>query len=150
MRPFWFFWAIAFSLTPTAFAQQQQSDIDAVKAAVAAYHAAIGTLDISKMEPLWAHDANVMLINPRDKSIAIGWDAVKKDWETNWSNYSELKVTQADGPHVQVKGDVAWSTGIANAVVKMKAGETINAPTFETDVFEKRGNHWLLVWHTAA
>ena len=30
--------------------------------------------DIAKMEPLWVHDANVMLINPRDKAVSIGWD----------------------------------------------------------------------------
>ena len=129
----------------TSFAQEAD-----IKAAVNAYHAAIGTLDISKMDSLCAHDANVMLINPRDKSIAIGWDAVKKDWEANWSNYSALKVTQVDGPHIAVKGDVAWSTGIARAEVKMKDGNTVNAPTFETDVFEKHGNQWLLVLHTAA
>lgn len=57
----------------------QQSDIDSVKAAVAAFHAALGTLDVSKMDPLWAHDAYVMVIQPRDKSISVGWDAVKKD-----------------------------------------------------------------------
>ena len=33
----------------------QEADI---KAAVDAYHAALGLLDLSKMEPLWAHDAN--------------------------------------------------------------------------------------------
>ena len=43
----------------------QQPDTDQVKAAIDAYHAAIGSLDIAKMEPLWAHDANVMLVNPR-------------------------------------------------------------------------------------
>lgn len=129
----------------TSFAQEAN-----VKAAVNAYHAALDSLDISKMESLWAHDANVMLVNPRDKSIAIGWDAVKKDWETNWNNYSALKVTQLDGPHIVVKGDVAWSTGIAHAEVKMKDGNTVSAPTYETDVFEKRGNQWLLVLHTAS
>ena len=50
----------------------QQSDIDAVKAAIAAYHAALGTLDVAKMDPLWAHDAGVMLVNPPDKSISVG------------------------------------------------------------------------------
>jgi ketosteroid isomerase-like protein len=71
----------------------QQSDIDSVKAAVAAYHAAIGSLDMSKMDPLWAHDAYVTAIQPRDKTISIGWDAVKKGWETLPNVWSELKIT---------------------------------------------------------
>jgi hypothetical protein len=56
----------------------QQADIDSVKATVEAYHAAIGSLDMSKMDPLWAHDAYVTVIQPRDKGISVGWDAVKK------------------------------------------------------------------------
>lgn len=127
----------------------QQSEIDDVKAAVEAYHAALELLDVSKMDPLWAHDAYVMLVNPADKSISVGWDAVKKRWESTFNSDSELKVTQADGPHIHVSGDVAWSTGLANAVVKPKAGNAFNAPTFETDVFVKRGSRWLLVSHTA-
>jgi len=101
------------------------------------------------MDPLWAHDATVILLNPRDKKISVGWDAVKKNWEDAGNFWSELKVTQADGPYIQVKGDVAWSMGIANAVGKSKAGAAINAPTAETDVFEKRSGKWLLVSHTA-
>ena len=133
--------------TATGTSYGEEADI---KAAVDAYHTALGTLDISKMEPLWAHDPNVMLVNPRDTSITVGWDAVKNNWETAWTNYSSLKVTQLDGPHVVVKGDVAWSTGIANAVLTLKTGNTITAPTFETDVFEKRGSQWLLVSHIAS
>src|SRR5271169_4419284 len=60
----------------------QEADI---KAAVDAYHGALGSLDVSKMEPLWAHDANVILINPADRSISVGWEAVKKDWEAQFN-----------------------------------------------------------------
>ena len=127
----------------------QQADIDSVKAATAAYHAAIGSLDVSKMDPLWAHDAYVTLINPGDKSISVGWDAVRKDWESDLNLDSELKVTQKDGPYIRVDGNLAWSTGIASAVGKPKAGGTINTGVFEADVFEKRGNQWLLVSHAA-
>jgi ketosteroid isomerase-like protein len=146
MLRFWVISAIvAASLTTSAFAQEAE-----VKAAIDAYHAALGSLDISKMEPLWAHEPYVMLVNPRDKSITIGWDAVRKNWETSWQQYLELKVTQADGPHIHVNGDAAWSIGIANATIKPKAGDTITAPTLETDVFVNRGGKWLLVSHVAS
>lgn len=127
-----------------------QTDIAAVKAAISSFHAALGALDIAKMEPLWAHNATVMLINPRDKSVTIGWDAVKKNWETVFSFWSELNVTQAAGPYVRVDGDVAWSTGVANVKGKPKTGSPVNAPTFETDIFQKQGGEWQLVSHTAS
>jgi ketosteroid isomerase-like protein len=124
----------------------QEADI---KAAVDGYHAALGSLDVSKMEPLWAHDASVILINPADRSISVGWDAVKKGWEAQFNFLSDLKVTQADGPHVSVKDDVAWATGIVNAVAKSKTGADVGGLVYESDVFEKREGRWLLVSHTA-
>lgn len=123
-------------------AQAQEADI---KAAINSFHAALGSLDVSKMEPLWAHDANVISIQPRDKSISVGWDAVKKDWENTFGHNSELKVTTIAGPYIQVSGDVAWATSIEEAIIKTKTGETFNAPTYDTMVFEKRGSQWLLV-----
>ena len=125
-------------------------DIAAVKAAISSFHAALGALDIAKMEPLWAHNATVMLINPRDKSVTIGWDDVKKNWEAVFNFWSELNVTQAAGPYVRVDGDIAWSTGVANVKGKPKTGSPVNAPTFETDVFQKQGGEWQLVSHTAS
>jgi ketosteroid isomerase-like protein len=124
----------------------QESDI---KAAVEAYHAALGSLDVSKMEPLWAHDANVILINPADRSVSVGWEAVKKDWEAQFNFLSDLKVTQVDGPHISVEGNFAWATGIAKAAAKSKTGADVGGLVFESDVFEKRDGGWLLVSHTA-
>ena len=45
--------------------QENQTDVSAVKDTISKIHAAISSLDISKMEPLWFHNAYVMLvINP--------------------------------------------------------------------------------------
>jgi ketosteroid isomerase-like protein len=128
----------------------QQSAADEVKAAIDAYHAAISALDMAKMASLWVQDASVMLVNPRDKSISVGWNAVKKSWEAVPNVWSELRVTQAEGPNIRVQGNIAWSIGIASVVGKTKSGAAVNAPTLETDVFEKRGGRWLLVSHTAS
>ena len=132
----------------SAFAQQ--SDVDAVKAANATYLAAIGSLDIKKMEPLWAHESYVTLIAPGDKSISVGWDAVKKNWEDGpFKNDTELKVTAVDGPRIHVNGNVAWATGINHADGKLKNGNSFSGDTFNTQVYEKQGGRWLSVSNTA-
>ena len=59
-----------------------QSDMDDVKTVVAAYHAALSALDAPRMEALWVQDDSVMDIEPSDKSISLGWDAVKKNFES--------------------------------------------------------------------
>jgi len=127
------------------------ADADDVKAAVDAYHAALSALDAPKMEALWAHDGTVMDIEPNDKVISRGWDAVKKNFETEFAGLAQLKLEQKDGPHIQVKGDVARSIGIANAATLQPKGGPVlsNVQTYETDVFEKRDGKWLLVSHVA-
>jgi hypothetical protein len=39
-----------------------------------------------------------------------------------YSGVSELKLTQTDGPHIQVKGDGAWSMGMVNAQGEIQVG----------------------------
>jgi len=129
-------------------AMAQQSEIEKVKAALDAFGAALSARDMGKMEAVWAHDPDAMLINPRDKSVAVGWDEIKKRWEAVFSAWSELKVTRTAGP-IRISGNIAWATGIAEVVGKTKAGVEQNAPTLSSDVFEKRGDKWLMVSHSA-
>lgn len=128
----------------------QQSAIDEVKAAVEAYHTALVSLDAAKMAPLWAHEETVMLINPRDKAVVIGWDAVPKAWEETFAPEAELKITQESGPYIRVVGDAARATGIVKSEIKLKPGQAITASTFQTDIFEKRSGKWLIVAHVAS
>jgi hypothetical protein len=60
---------------------QQQSDTDKIKATLEAFQVAISSKDIRKMDDVWAHDSYVMSVNPRDKAVSIGWDAVRKNWK---------------------------------------------------------------------
>ena len=124
----------------------QQADI---KGAIDGFHAALTSLDMKKMEPIWAHESYVMLINPSAKNISVGWEAVKKNWEATFNGLGELKVTQTDGPNIHVNGDVAWATGLVSAQLKTKTGAAVTENVFETDVFEKHGGGWQLVSHTA-
>ena len=125
----------------------QQSDADKVKAAIDGFHTAISSLDIRKMDDVWAHEPYAMVVNPRDKTVTVGWDAIRKNFEgTVFQFWSELKVTGRDAPTIHINGETAWATGIAVASGKPKAGgDAINAPTFESAVFEKRGDRWLIV-----
>jgi ketosteroid isomerase-like protein len=125
----------------------QQTDTEQLQAAIKTLHAAISSLDVSKIEPLWAHTNYVMSKTPPDKSISVGWDAVKKDWEADLNPVSELNVTEVEGggPYIHVNGDVAWALGIYPSVGKFKTDAAINVLVAETVVFEKQGGKWLLV-----
>ena len=127
-------------------ASAQQSEADRVKAALDGFHAALGSLDVNQVGEFWVHEPYVRAINPRDKSISVGWEAVRKSYEATFGFWSELKVSQKDEAHVRVNGDVAWVDGITMASGKPKAGDPIaGVLNFETCVLEKRDGRWLLV-----
>jgi ketosteroid isomerase-like protein len=137
-------------LSGTERSSARPSDIEKVKAAIDAYHAAIESRALSKIEPLWDHEPNVTLVNPGSKTIYVGWDSAKKNWESDLAAYSELKITKLEGPYVQTKGRTAWSTGLVTASFKSKTGESKTVTVLETDVFVRRHGAWLLVTHTAS
>jgi ketosteroid isomerase-like protein len=130
---------------------QQRSDSDNVKAAVNAFHAALSNLDIGKMQNVWAQEPYVVLINPRDKAPAIGWDAVKKDWQDGvFGFWAELKLSPKQAPHIHVDQTTAWTTGVVGVEGKNKGGQTLSFTIIETQVYEKRGDRWLMVSHHAS
>src|SRR5262245_42319610 len=44
-------------------------------------HTAISSLDIRKMDDVWPHEPYAMAVNPRDKTVTVGWDAIRKNFE---------------------------------------------------------------------
>ena len=130
-----------------AHAIAQQSDPDMVKAALDAFYAALSARDMGKMDAVWAHDVDATLVNPRDKSISVGWDAIKKNWDVVFGSWSELKVTRTGGP-IRVSGNVAWAMGSADVAGKTKDGAPVTFTALNTDIIEKRGDKWLMVSHS--
>ena len=123
------------------------SDLDDVKAAVDANHAAIASLDIGKIDAVWAHDSTVIDKEPVAKNITVGWEGTRKKFENMVATAAEVSITQAEGPHIQVQGDLAWSAGMVKADGKTKAGERQSGVILEADVFKKQDGRWLLVSH---
>ena len=126
------------------------SDADDVKATIDEFHAALTALDLAKMDAVWAHDDRVMDKEPVAKAVTLGWEATRKNFEGLFGATAELKVTQAEGPHIQVQGDVAWAMGVAFAGQKLKTGQVFGVAVFEADVFKKQDGRWLYVSHATS
>jgi ketosteroid isomerase-like protein len=126
------------------------SDADDVKAAVDGYHAAISSLDLAKIEAVWAHDDTVIDKEPSDKTITVGWEGTRKNYEGMIAAVSQVSIAQVEGPHIQVRGDLAWSAGMAKSDAKLKTGQPAGGVILESDVFKKQDGHWLLVSHVTS
>ena len=126
------------------------SDADDVKATINEFHAALTALDLAKMDAIWAHDDRVMDKEPFAKAATLGWEGTRKNFEGLFGATAELKVTQAEGPYIQVQGGVAWATGVAFAAQKLKTGQVFGLAVFEADVFKKQDGRWLYVSHATS
>jgi ketosteroid isomerase-like protein len=126
------------------------ADADDVKATIDEFHAALGALDIAKIDAVWAHDDRVMNKEPVAKTVTLGWEGTRKNFQGLFDATAELTVTQVEGPHIQVQGDTAWAMGIAFAGQKLKTGQVFGLAVFEADVFKRQNGRWLYVSHAAS
>src|SRR5262249_21081272 len=130
---------------------QQRSDSDNVKAAIDAFHAALSNLDIGRMQNVWAQEPYVFLINPRDRAPAVGWDAVKKDWHDGvFGFWAELMLLPKQAPLIHINQGMASTTGVMGVEGKNKSGQALSFTIIETQVYEKRGDRWLIISHHAS
>jgi ketosteroid isomerase-like protein len=125
------------------------SDADDVKATINEFHAALTALDLAKMDAVWVHDDRVMDKEPLAKIATLGREGTRKNFEGAFGATAEQKITQGEGPHIQVQGDTAWAMGVATGSGKSKTGQVFGGPVFEADVFKKQGGRWLYVSHAA-
>jgi len=125
------------------------SDAKAVKAAVRAIYAAMSARDMRKMEPLWVHDDDVVVINVPNKAPSIGWKACKKNWEAVFNAYSEVRA-KPKTPHIQFIRGVASATTIVTVQGKNKAGKPLKLSVLTTDIFVKRRDRWRAMAHHAS
>jgi len=133
----------------TGTGEAQQSDTDKIKETLNGFLEALDALDIRKMEDCWVHDARAMYIGPRDKTITMGWDAVKKKLEGIVAFWSELKHTTQEGPYIHQNERTAWAHSIVINAGKPKTGASNPAPAFNAFILEKRGDRWLIVSSSA-
>ncbi|MDR3373179.1 MAG: nuclear transport factor 2 family protein [Ancalomicrobiaceae bacterium] len=120
-----------------------------VKTAIDASQAAIHSLNIGEIAKIWSHGADVTLVNPLDKTVAVGWDAVKGRWEAVFAFVSGVDIKQTDGPYITVTDNIARAVGIVHVTVHFKAQDPKESNYVETDVLQKQDGHWLVVSHTA-
>jgi ketosteroid isomerase-like protein len=125
---------------------QQAADIEQVKAANQAFYEAFSGRDMKRMDQIWSHERHVRIIHPASKEILSGWDAVRKSWEETFANFEQVTISMKDA-EVRVGQHVAWIVGHEQLQGRRPGGEVVTGPVLATNVFEKQGDHWLMVHH---
>jgi ketosteroid isomerase-like protein len=141
--------AFGLALLPGNAFAQSAADMEGVKAASKAFYAALAVIDNGEaMEKVYAHTPYITNVSPRSKSIAVGWDAVKKYREEDIKSVASRNLSLSES-HIHVNGNLAWEIGHETGEVKFKDGTVRKSDNFVTNVFEKIDGRWLMVSHHA-
>ncbi len=119
-------------------------ETEAIKFANLGFYQAFESLDVQRMDAVWAQDASVKCVHPGWPMIQ-GWKAVRESWERIFDNTSAMQfsITSTEATHA---GEWAWVTCTEN-LISVVDGRAIQGKVQATNIFRKDGDRWLLVHH---
>jgi hypothetical protein len=81
-------------------------DRAAVLAANAAFYEAFESLNLTRMEAVWLHTAEVKCVHP-GWGLLVGWGPVMESWQRIFANTVATRFTLT-AIHVEIVRDLAW------------------------------------------
>lgn len=118
--------------------------IEEVTQANEAFYRAFESLDITRMDPLWAQQEYVTCIHP-GWSLRVGWPSVRDSWVLIFNNTfsMEFELTELQ---VQVAGDLAWVICTEN-ITGRHGDEPQVTRVMATNLYERIDDRWLMIHH---
>ena len=118
-----------------------------VEQANQAFYRSFESLDIGRMESIWATDEFVKCIHPNWEAC-IGWSAVRDSWVRIFNNTAEIQFEIAD-VEIRIHGPVAWviCTEVVSAPVD---GELQSSRMAATNLYLRKNDNWKLLHHHAS
>ena len=108
------------------------------------FYEAFESLDIAKMDEVWAHVAYVTCIHP-GWALRTGWPEIRDSWVLIFNNTFSMKFRLTD-LQIQVAGDMAWVICVEN-ITSQQSDEPQQAKVLATNLFERIGDEWLMIHH---
>ncbi len=107
------------------------------------YHA-FESLDIGKMDKIWAQREYVTCVHP-GWSIKEGWPKVRDSWVVIFNNVFSMGCSLTD-VQVQVADEVAWVTCTEN-ITSRHGDATQNSRVVATNLYERMEGSWKIIHH---
>jgi ketosteroid isomerase-like protein len=129
-------------------ARAQDADEQALKAANAAFYAALTGRNEAAMDPLWVHAPYVAVMHPDSKAPIIGWEAVRQSF-VDIVKQNVFTVSPSEQTSHR-SGNMAWIVGTEAVRGKNTAGTEFQFTGLATNIYEFQDGHWLMVVHQIA
>ena len=118
--------------------------IEEVTKANEAFYEAFESLDITKMDKVWAQQDYVTCVHP-GWTLRSGWPQVRDSWVLIFNNTFSMEFELTD-LQVQVAGDIGWVICVEN--IKSRQGEALQETrALATNLFERMGEEWKMIHH---
>ncbi len=118
--------------------------IEEVTKANEAFYDAFESLDVVKMDRVWAQQDYVTCIHP-GWTLRSGWPQVRDSWVLIFNNTFSMEFELSD-LQIQVAGDVAWVICVEN--ITSRQGETLQETrVLATNLYERIGDEWKMIHH---
>jgi ketosteroid isomerase-like protein len=118
-----------------------------IEEANAAFYRAIESLDIERMDEVWAHESWVRCVHPGWEMIS-GWRRVRESWARIFEDGQRMRISPS-ALTVNTEGDFAWVTCMENITVFEETSfDSVQAVA--TNLFIRRQGRWLMVHHHAS
>ena len=116
----------------------------AVAQANEAFYRAFESLDLKRMESVWAQDREIQCGHPGWR-ILRGWKPVMESWRQISENTPAIRFMLTDVA-VEVCNEVAWVTLYENLNSSLE-GQNVAATILTTNVFRKGSDGWRMIHH---
>jgi len=121
-----------------------EHDIEAVRRANEIFYQAFEKLDIQQMDALWVKEDYVKCVHP-GWEVRLGWQEVRDSWVLIFNHTYEIKFS-VNLLDVVIKGDWAWVVCL-EMISTQDQGNWVEGRVLSTNLFERRGEVWLLIHH---
>lgn len=121
-----------------------KAKIEEVTRANQEFYEAFESLDVARMDRIWAQQDYVTCIHP-GWTLRVGWPAVRDSWVLIFNNTFSMTFELTE-IQIQVAGDVAWVV-CTEHITSRQGEQSQGGRVLATNLYEKTGDRWQIIHH---
>lgn len=121
-----------------------KAKIEEVTRANQEFYEAFESLDVARMDRIWAQQEYVTCIHP-GWTLRVGWPAVRDSWVLIFNNTFSMTFELTE-IQIQVAGDVAWVV-CTEHITSRQGEQSQGGRVLATNLYEKTGDRWQIIHH---
>jgi hypothetical protein len=117
---------------------------------ITGFYELLSASSIDGVSAAGAHDSNITTLHETSSLVAVGWPDVLESWRpAPFRSFAELSCVMTKFT-IKVRASIARVASLERVGGKMRKGERFAFSALGTNIYETRGDKWLIVHHHAS